>query len=42
MSRERGQYISYFKAKVALAALKGDQARSDISVRFEIHPTIVS
>ncbi|XAW61329.1 IS3 family transposase (plasmid) [Halomonas sp. Bachu 37] len=42
MSRKRKQYSSDFKAKVALAALKGDQTTSEIAARFEIHPTMVS
>ncbi|GHB12590.1 transposase [Modicisalibacter luteus] len=42
MSRKRRQYSSDFKAKVALAALKGDQTTSEIAARFEIHPTMVS
>ena len=42
MSRKRKQYSSDFKAKVALAALKGDQTTSEIATRFEIHPTMVS
>ena len=42
MSRKRRQYSSEFKAKVALAALKGEQTTSEIAARFEIHPTMVS
>ena len=42
MSRKRRQYSPHFKAKVALAALKGDQTTSELAARFEIHPTQVS
>ncbi len=42
MSRKRRQYSSDFKAKVALAAVKGEQTTSEIAARFEIHPTMVS
>jgi transposase-like protein len=42
MSRKRRQYSSEFKAKVALAALKGEQTTSEIAARFEIHPSMVS
>ena len=42
MSRKRRQYSANFKAKVALAALKGDETTSEIAARFEIHPTMVS
>jgi transposase-like protein len=42
MSRKRKQYSSDFKAKVALAALKGDQTTSALAARFEVHPSMVS
>ena len=42
MSRKRRQYSADFKAKVALAALKGDETTSEIAARFEIHLTMVS
>lgn len=42
MCRKRRQYSSDFKARVALAALKGDQTTSEIAARFEVHPTMVS
>ena len=42
MSKKRKQYSSNFKAKVALAAIKGDQTTSELAARFQIHPTMVS
>ena len=42
MSSKRRQYSSDFKAKVALAALKGDQTTSELAARFEVHPSMVS
>ncbi|MET4694661.1 helix-turn-helix domain-containing protein [Endozoicomonas lisbonensis] len=42
MSRKRKQYSSNFKAKVALAAIKGDQTTSELAAHFQIHPTMVS
>lgn len=42
MSKKRKQYSASFKAKVALAALKGDQTTSELAARFQIHPTMVS
>ena len=42
MSKKRNQYKSAFKAKVALAAIKGDQTTAELAARFQIHPTMVS
>ena len=42
MSQKRRQYSASFKAKVAVAALKGDMTISEIAARYEIHPTMVS
>ena len=42
MSKKRRQYSSDFKAKVALAALEGDETTSALATRFELHPTMVS
>ena len=37
MSKKRWQYSNEFKAKVALAALKGDETTSALAARFELH-----
>lgn len=42
MSKKRRQYSNELKAKVALAALKGDEATSAMAARFEIHPSMVN
>ena len=38
MKRPRRNHSSAFKAKVALAALKGDQILAQLSERFDVHP----
>ena len=38
MSRKRRNHSSAFKAKVALAALKGDRTLSELSEQFDVHP----
>ena len=42
MSKKRKQYSASLKAKVALAALKGDHTTSELAAHFQIHPTMVS
>ena len=42
MSRKRTQYSPEFKAKVALAAVRNDETVAELSVRFGIHPTMIS
>ena len=42
MSNIRKQHSSNFKAKVALAAIKGEETTAQLAVRYEIHPTMVN
>jgi transposase len=38
MSKKRSNHSPQFKAKVALAALKGDKTLSELSAEFDVHP----
>jgi transposase-like protein len=38
----RKQFTNEFKAKVALAALKGDKTMAELASEFAVHPTQVS
>lgn len=40
--RPRQNHSPAFKAKVALAALKGDRAMSELSVQFDLHPNQIN
>ena len=42
MSAKRKQYKPEFKAKVALAAIRGDETTTQLSSRFGVHGTMVS
>jgi transposase len=42
MSKKRNRYTPEFKAKVALAALRNEDTMSELSARFEVHPTMIS
>jgi len=37
MRRKRRNHLPGFKAKVALAAIKGDETVADLSERFDVH-----
>ncbi|MBK9663522.1 MAG: transposase [Nitrosomonas sp.] len=39
MSKKRKQYSSEFKAKVALAAIRGEETVPQLSARHGLHPT---
>jgi putative transposase len=42
MARQRRTYSAAFKARVALAALKGDGTANELAARHQIHPTLIS
>ncbi|WP_394808272.1 transposase [Nitrosomonas sp.] len=42
MSKKRTQYTSEFKAKVALAAIRGDKTIPQLATRYGIHPTQIN
>ena len=41
MKRSRRNHTSTFKAKVAIAAIKGDQTVSELAKRFDVHPNSI-
>jgi hypothetical protein len=38
VQRSRRNHTAAFKAKVAIAAIKGDQTTAELAERFDIHP----
>ena len=38
---KRKQHAPEFKAKVALEALKGEEAAAELASRFGVHPTMI-
>jgi transposase len=42
MARQRTHYTADFKAKVALAAIKGQQTVNEIAATYGVHPNQVS
>jgi transposase len=42
MARQRKSYSAAFKARIALAAFKGDSTANELAATHQIHPTLVS
>ena len=42
MAGKRGVHSAVFKAKVALAAVRGDKTLSELARQFSLHPTQIS
>ncbi|MEK6736907.1 MAG: transposase [Pseudomonadota bacterium] len=42
MSKKRTQYSSEFKAKIALAAIRGDETVPQLAARYNVHPTQIN
>lgn len=42
MRRPRRNHAAAFKAKVALAAIKGEKTLAELAEQFEVHPTQVT
>ncbi len=38
MKRKRRNHLPAFKAKVALAAVKGDKTLAELAEQYEVHP----
>jgi len=41
LSRSRRNHTPTFKAKVAIAAIKGDQTIAELAKRFDVHPNSI-
>jgi transposase-like protein len=41
VQRSRRNHTAAFKAKVAIAAIKGDQTTAELAKRFDVHPNAI-
>ncbi|VTS07742.1 transposase : Transposase OS=Singulisphaera acidiphila (strain ATCC BAA-1392 / DSM 18658 / VKM B-2454 / MOB10) GN=Sinac_6028 PE=4 SV=1: HTH_Tnp_1 [Tuwongella immobilis] len=41
MAKKRQRHSAEFKAKVALAALRGDKTVNELAGQFGVHPTMI-
>lgn len=42
MANKRKQYSAQFKAKIALAAIRGEKTVAELASQYEIHPTMIN
>jgi transposase len=42
MSNKRKNYSPSFKAKVAMEAIKGDLTMSELSAKYQVHPSVIT
>jgi len=42
MKRKRRNHLPAFKAKVALAAIKGDKTLAELAEQFDVHPNQIN
>ena len=42
MSNKRKNYSPSFKAKVAMEAIKNDMTLSELSVKYQLHPSVIT
>ncbi|MGI0495304.1 transposase [Alkalinema pantanalense CENA528] len=42
MGNKRKQYNADFKAKVALAVVRGDKTVAELASQYELHPTVIN
>lgn len=42
MSKKRRNHAAAFKAKVAIAAVKGDKTLSELAQQFDVHPNQIT